>query len=287
MSKFTCPVCGAELEVNPYEVPTMSPVNSGGPYEPERRPTPRPLPHGWRMRGAMHDGASFRVPKSDASAGLPPFASAYRSTPVRPPEHTDWTVPIMQALVTGLVVGLPAGFGCAWFIQRTFDIEPATGVWMLFGFVGSVMLVWLWRLGAYSGLLMKVEEVTGLDINQDNQVGPPKPPGVDVSVKHEAPGHERYEFDTLPVSKRSGYAGLISYARAITMMNESFAERPANEHGGYSRAEWAELRDKFLYHNWSRWVNEQVPQQGVELTAYGLSIMRRIAGEGMPREERG
>jgi hypothetical protein len=287
MSTFHCPVCGAELEVSHYEVPDMRSVNSGGPYEEPRRLRARPPapPHGWRMRGAMSDGASFRVPKNDMTAGLPPFQSAYRSTPVRPPEHTDWTVPLMQAIVTGLLVGLPAGWGVAWLIRRAFDVEPVTVVWMGLFFIGSIMLVWLWRLGAYSDLLMKVEEVTGVDLSGDGQVGPPKPPGVDVSVKHEAPGHERYEFDTLPVSSRRGYAGLISYARAITQMGESFAERPANECGGYSRAEWIELRDKFLNHGWARWVNEQAPQQGVELTAYGMSILRRIAGEGMPRSE--
>ena len=46
-----------------------------------------------------------------------------------------------------------------------------------------------------------------------------------------------------------------------------------------SKSEFHQLRDLFFARGLARWRNEQHPTQGIELTTYGKSVMRRVREE--------
>lgn len=273
MAIFKCPSCGHELQVHKYDPPDLDPIHFGS--------------GGWQPRYDMPDSSRSLAPLSESAQGLPAFKSAYRSTPLRPPEQTDWQVPLMQSIITAIIVGVPGGFVASktvkWFAWWAFydRISPSPWLWMVAGFVVCLAVVWLWRLRVYHSLLMRVEEVIGADLTGDNQVGPPP---VRVEVDHkEQDDREHFEFEDLPTSKKRGYAGLITFARAISEQGETFSERSAAGLGGYSRAEWQDLRDRFIRHGWAYWNDESNPQQGVTLAAAGRAVLRRIASSRIPR----
>lgn len=232
----------------------------------------------------MGDNSRFRFSDTAAPMSAPPipYKEAVRTTPVRAPERADWTVPFMQSILTGALVGVPVG-GAIGYLPSGPSIAGGAAL----GFVICVSGVWLWRLRAFPALLVRIEKITGLDVSdyEPPTAQPTPPPIVRVEVGDTREGGQRWQFADLPVSSKSGHAGLISFAGAIIQQGESFAERQAHEFGGYSRTEWQALRDEFVEREWATWKHPTAPEQGVDPTAMGRLVLRKLAASGVPRDE--
>ena len=227
------------------------------------------------MRSKWQDVANKAL-GGNASPSLP--LAGQRSEATRPQAiESDVSVPLRQALISGGLLML-----CA--------LNEVLLFWLLPWYVGLAAIpVWLVILAIWFGLmyfnrrlLWRVESVYNVDIDGDKHVGPPEPTRVVRLELHKSDReHEQFKFEDIPIPKKSGYAGLIVFAREIVRGAATFAERPATEYG-YSRSEWEALRDKFRERGWAEWNHPSEPRQGVTLTDEGREVLALMAEQGMP-----
>lgn len=103
--------------------------------------------------------------------GPQPAAMPVASISTRQPTHqqtreSDVTVPLLQAGVTALMVGVAVGllaWALAWPWQAPIATMGLTLAW-----------AWFWRLRKSDGLLWTVETMTGRDVNHDGAIGRPQ-----------------------------------------------------------------------------------------------------------------
>jgi hypothetical protein len=83
----------------------------------------------------------------------------------------------------------------------------------------------------------------------------------------------------LPDEPRPG--ALVELATAINDGEVTFSERGAGGYG-YSRDDWATLRDCFIRRGWAAWKNERDTRQGVALRPAGWAVIRGLASTSSP-----
>lgn len=207
---------------------------------------------------------------------MPSSYTAERFAPAfLPNRESHVTVPLLRSLITGGFFGLTAGV-----LTSYLAIMGKGGVWysielgLIIGgivFFGGSFFYWLYITGQYDNLLSRVETVTGLDLNQDNQVGPPpKPEPRTIRVEVEQ-GKSR-EWEDFPGDE----AALVEFAKDVVSNRVTFSEKGAGD-SGYGIANFRELRDIFITRHWAEWKDEQNRQQGVSLYRAGRTILNRIA----------
>ena len=185
--------------------------------------------------------------------------------PARPASIVaDLLVPLGQALVTG---GLLAGL-LVFVSPRWSRAGPLTcsrcGRSRRLAITASA---WLVLLGQTRRLLWAVERLTGRDLDGDGQAGEPQVIRVEVTN-----GKQEVYLD-LPGKPQA----LATLARGV-LNGRSFAEDTWSGRGGlFSRSEFRQLRDTLIERGLAVWRNPNAKAQGVELTAAGRAVFRRLA----------
>ena len=94
-----------------------------------------------------------------------------------------------------------------------------------------------------------------------------------VEVEVSTPGEKRMAFLDLP-----GNGQQLGQLARGALAGRSFSEGEWTGSGGpYSRADFRQLRGDLLARGLLEWRNDSAPSQGVELTAPGRAVFRRLA----------
>lgn len=195
-------------------------------------------------------------------------------------------IPLRQAVIFGLFdapigvgVGLVGGAGLALlFNAASRDNLTPWGYVIIIGTGGAIGGLialcqeakkrWPERLEIYDALLW-VEEITGMDIDGDGEIG--EPPANRVEVEIQEKGIPR-EIDTLDIDPLK----LRELARLVVLGGESFSERTAAKAGMSRDEEWVPLRNKLVDRRWAAWKVPGSPTQGVTLKPKGEAILEAL-----------
>lgn len=91
------------------------------------------------------------------------------TSPVRPPSvHSDVLVPLGQAIVSGLFIGIAGATAARLLFNLDWSIVEPLGI-LLFASVAAG--TWFWRMGWASSTIERLEQRTGVDLDGDGQVG--------------------------------------------------------------------------------------------------------------------
>lgn len=171
-------------------------------------------------------------------------------------------LPLLQALATGLIVFVLAGF-YAWLLRSP--------VWWKWGAViaGAVVLVtWLVMLWRWLSLTRPLEQITGIDLNRDGHIGPP--PVLKVQLTSE--DKRQTQIVEIPYPER-----LPTLARGL-LGGVGLAERNwAGHRKLYSQPEFYKVLEALKAAGWIRYKNRFEPRNGYELTPSGRAVMVRAA----------
>ena len=207
------------------------------------------------------------VSRTDKDA---PFARAKKETPDR---TINAALPFALAggagLVTFIAVGLIAwGFG--------FHVRWAMGT------AAVVMLVvmffclfWLF----HDDLLWTIEQVWGVDINQDGAVGPPRPSEPWRIILEDDRGSQLWlNFDSEELRQKA-----VTVARLV-LNGASFSEGAlTGTNRPLTRTEFYTLRDLFMFNGLMEWKDPNARTLGVKWTPPGRSMIRALAEESTTR----
>jgi hypothetical protein len=212
------------------------------------------------------------APRSSSGvARAPAFTEAHRTSPARPAStESDVVVPLLQSLITGVIVGLPAGTLITLVCRWPWWSAPAIAVGVI------IPAVWLHRLSAHTRALWTVEKIIQRDVDSDGNIGQPDVVELRAEIHDRRQDHHNTIWRvTFPGDLRR----LRRFAAAIEYGSVKFSERDALA-CGYTRFE--ELRDLFILNGWAEWRDPQAHQQGVTLTPAGESIVEQITNTPLP-----
>lgn len=197
---------------------------------------------------------------------LPPGAEAEIAQPARPANlASDVLVPLVQALVTGALLGGLVVFTLGEIVPD-LDVDPLKA-WAGLALAISTV-AWLLLLGQTRRLLWALEKVTRLDLDGDRQVGQPSP-----VVRVEVTNGQREMYLDLP-----GRPEALATMALGVLNGRSLAEGTWSGRGGlFSRSEFRQIRDILIERGLAVWRNPEAKAQGVELTAAGRAVFRRLA----------
>lgn len=201
-------------------------------------------------------------------------------------------IPLRQAVIfglfdapTGIGIGLVGGAGLAMlFNAASRDNLTPWGYVIIIGTGGAIGgLValcqeakkrWPERLEIYDALLW-IEEVTGMDIDGDGEVGEPETNILRIEL-HDQQGRPRIiaELDT----DRERFAEL---GRLAVALNLGFSEEVARQ-AGYNRKEWVKIRDKFIELEAARWKNVKNHKEGCYLIENGYKLFGKVLPTPLP-----
>lgn len=274
-----CPHCGGKIELN------ISAASKPAGYHPQvssgQKLRLEPVE---RLRGVTLQSSHRSVFRSDAISppmpgGLPAGFSAERQSPAfLPTKESNVIVPLLESLITGTFVGI-----CTVAIVPL--VEFRFGPYFIYGdfwsglkwggglFLGASFIQWLRLTGNYRNLLWRLETVSGADINNDGEIGPP--PAHQVQVKVEQ--GKSWQFEDLPGDAHA----LWSFADDVSGERVSFSEAGARK-SGYGAENYGRLRDQFIKRGWAGWRDPVNRQQGVELFRNGRSVLKAIASDPPP-----
>jgi hypothetical protein len=272
MSNCKCPHCGGRIEVNLSAVSTTHQPRSGG----------------GRASLALFQSSHRSVFRNDAAAppmpgGLPAGFSAERQSPAfLPTKESNVIVPLLEALITGAFVGI-----CTMAIVPFIDFRFGPyiirgGFWNGLGwggalFIGASFVQWIRLTGNYRNLLWRLETVSGVDVDNDGDIGQPAPPHkVQVQVEQGS----RWQFEDLPGDAHA----LWQFADDVTNERVSFSEAGARK-SGYGAENYGRLRDVFIKRGWAGWRDVMNRQQGVELYRNGRSVLKAISSDPPPEAQ--
>lgn len=256
-----CPHCGGRIELN------IKPV---GGYP--KRPAPD--------TSTLH--STSRTPFKNDAVAIPSVSPGYQqesqSATFLPTTEANVIVPFLQAVITGVFIGVPVGLlvGLIDVKLDTLVIRGSIGSGLLWGAVTVFSVTfwqWISRSGEYNNLLWRIETITGMDVNGDEEVGQPEPPTVRVEVRE---GHT-WRFANLPGSDEA----LQAFARDVLNGIRTFSEQGANDNG-YGVDNFKKLRALFIEKGWAAWNHPTHKQQGIRLTRSGEWLVREIAGTPLP-----
>lgn len=263
-----CPHCGQRIAINinavgSYSKPRLRPgtmiLESTRP-SPFRNEAPAiPMPPGYEIR---NESASF-LPTTEA--------------------HVK--VPLLRSLITGGYAGIAGGVIVAYLnmysVWGRVSGWGSVGYGVMWGglfFFGTSFIYWLSITGKYDNLLSRIETYTGVDIDQDGEVGTPEPPTIRVEVKEGG----NWRFANLPGDNET----LQRFASDILNNIRTFSEQGANENG-YGTDNFKKLRGIFLEKGWAAWNHPSRRQQGVSLTRSGQWVLKEIASTPLPYRDSG
>lgn len=193
-----------------------------------------------------------------------------------PTMEANVAIPLLQSAISGLFIGVGSTIiTTALYQYGGLYFWPSLGYGLMWGvgltFVSSAFLWWQ-RLGYYDALLWRIETITGLDLDDDEEIGPPEHT---VSVKVEQ--GKRWQFESLP----GGAQAVFKFAQSVTGEAITFSEAGARQ-SGYGAANFAKLRDLFIKRGWADWKDPANRQQGVILYRNGQSVLKAIASDPPP-----
>jgi hypothetical protein len=201
-------------------------------------------------------------------------------------------IPLRQAVIFGLFdapvgvgIGLVGGVGLAMLFNAASRDNLAPWGYVVFigagGAIGGLIALcqeakkrWPERLEIYDALLW-VEEVTGIDLDGDGEIGEPEPEILRIELQDQQ-GRPRIiaELDT----DRERFAEL---ARLAVTLNLGFSEEVARQ-AGYNRKEWVKVRDKFIELEAARWKNAKNHKEGCYLIGNGFKLFGKVLPTPLP-----
>ena len=135
-----------------------------------------------------------------------PETRKWREKPARSLNVWDFGIPALFSLGSAIVAGVPTTIGALMLETPKPFLVGLAGAWL----AGSA--VWVWRIRAFDRLVVAFEELTGLDLNRDGNVGqPPAPKPVEVWARRKEGKHDITERFELPVDadKMADFARFI------------------------------------------------------------------------------
>ena len=182
-------------------------------------------------------------------------------------------VPGLKALIVAIPAGLLAGLliGALGLAVSAWYAMPITSL--------IVFLVVFWGSSQRGQWL--IERLTGADLNFDGYIGAPQPlPAPQpqtVRVEVIQDQGQRGDFIDLP------YPDRIPQLAAGLLQGRTFNQTAWTGHGAiFSRSEFDQVRDTLIQRGLAAWKNDNAKAQGVELTAAGRAVMRRLANPSPP-----
>lgn len=129
-------------------------------------------------------------------ASVAPGTSYMRQEPVAPATlEGNVAVPLLQSVISGVFAGVAAGGIAAIMEQPQSAIIGLITTSVTSGLVWSVVMRW------HNSLLWKVEEVTGVDVDRDGEIGQPRQTPVDrFDKRHNDGSPKRWKLDWLPIA---------------------------------------------------------------------------------------
>lgn len=234
---------------------------------------PQPKPIGYR-------GESDN-PFLDGAGGV----RAHRETSeYMPTIESHVSVPWAQAIRGGFLFGLVGAFGMAgllYMLARWGDWR--INIWdflimVMAAFVSFFLYiawkVWNRQVDFFSDAILKVEEFTRTDINQDGVVGDPQD-HTPVEVNMSTPlGSKSKVLADLP-----GGRDLQWFAFEVLHPDSgvNFSHHGAEKAKFYSRSKFTKLSQIFLSNEWAVHRNKEVPQAGLALTGEGKQVLYGLA----------
>lgn len=225
---------------------------------------------GWRriVTSEMHTTAA--APWSTPGAAMPStdFATYEKRQPAREPNvQSDVVVPMLQAGLTGLAVGVPSA-ALMGLLGYTTGQAMITGAGLA---LAAVSVTWLLKMDMHTKLLWLVESATGRDVNGDGTTGqPPAPPAAPVRVEL-AQGTKTRLID-LPATD----AQLCAIAQTV-LTGGTFSRRGLAEI--VSETEYSALKSAMLAGGLLASKGTGTTA-GVELTPAGRAVLRRLVVVG-------
>lgn len=244
MTSCKCPHCGARLEL----IAAAS------------RTTQR------RAGLTVFQSSRRTIFNSDTAAStMPAGYTAERQSPAfLPTKESNVIVPLLESLITGAFIG----------VSVTAVVIYQYGFWagLTWGGVsllGASFVQWIRLTGNYRNLLWKLETITGQDLDDSGDIGPPAPPP---PIRVEVQEGQSLKFADLPGDR----AALIEFAKKVNSGIVTFSEAGARR-AGYGAAEFGRLRDVFIARHWAYWNHPTQRQQGVTLRQSGKTILAQLA----------
>lgn len=178
---------------------------------------------------------------------------------------TDVVLPALQALVSGLILGV-----ACWAIASLAGIDRSwaygVGAW---AFVTT--LAWLLLLRRS---LQLVEQLLGVDLDRDGFIGEPAivEPVTRVDLVDNNSAYPGGQFLALPVDRVRMVAISLELERGA-----SFSHSLAGPSKALTRGEYERLRDYLLREGLLRWNSDYSRKEGLALTGKGRALVRGFA----------
>jgi hypothetical protein len=182
-------------------------------------------------------------------------------------------VPLQQAGITGALAGLLVTLVCLkyrvtdwWFIGLIVMSGVTIVMW------GALQKHW------FSLTTVKLENMTGLDLNRDGKIGQAKTHSVRVNI-HESNDNgyqQRTQAVNLPIDEQTlaTFASALLGGRPLTEREWAGSGKPL------SIEQFREMRGEMLKRGLAALSNPKSPQQGYKLTRAGRAVMEHFAALG-------
>lgn len=178
--------------------------------------------------------------------------------------------PLMQSLITGVMVGTLVGVCCVYY-----QVADAWFPAVICGLVSS-LLMWFYMLQVWSYLVMRMEQATGRDIDGDGQVGAEVTRRVPVRVEVTEYDQHNNPLQTT-VARFDDEMKLIAIADAVVNRGVPFSENALLKAKVVTPAEFAAIRDEMILRHWLKYKDAEHPQQGYTITKSGAYALRDYA----------
>ena len=215
---------------------------------------PMALGDGADLLPAVQDAPVVRIgpqPANDAPAYTVERREAIHTATV----ETSVTVPALQAALTAVSVGIMAGllawaFAWSWrFVAVVLALGLALG--------------WLWRLRVADSLLMRVETLSGLDLNHDGHIGAASP-AHSFTVANPQQARQTVATESKQQAESAEREAMQAFVDKCFTAGTSEAAHGIKA-GGPDRNEFIRKRDVLLSLGIGKWRNPERQRAGWEL----------------------
>ena len=234
------------------------------------------VPLGGQPRQTAPPWERQQMREFNAGVGVPVAAGTTwtRREPARAPTREDVLVPVSYSLVTGIALG---GVGLVVAMWQGWSWYLSVGVTVI-----AFAVTWLTLMGQFKAMLWRVEEVTGRDLDADQQVGHPEPQAQTIRLELTQPQAKAMSFvDVVGITEHE----LLKVARLA--LRDNLTQRDVN----LPRHRWNALRDELIARRLLCWTDESNHSRGVTVTDLGrqtfeslLNVSESRAGESRPTE---
>lgn len=176
--------------------------------------------------------------------------------------------PLLQSAITGASLGLCAS-ALAWFVGN----ERPLAIGLLVACLAQA-ITWLVTLSRWHRWVYKLEDVTGMDLNRDGEIGRPVEP---VRVELVGDNGRSTKFIDLPAKEDQ----LVQLGTGL-LQGTPFSEMNWTGRGAaFSKNEFRDIRNEMIRRGLLRWINPNARAQGLELTYPGRAVMTKFACMGV------